>query len=510
MILAVSRFKVANGLEADVAKAFLRRPRLVDRAPGFLGLETFTEEKDCSIFYLVTRWTDTESFHAWHRSDAHHHSHEFIPRGLKLDASYTQLVLLDRLSSPDETPTLEEVTADGLPVLLWFLDQASGFCLASCARDGTIVACNEGLKRRLGVKDLRGRRLWEVLTEPDASQVRARVTHGERLSGERFLLNFVDSEHAPFTLRCLVDVQPDSFLLVGEPTFREDEILQHELLRLNNDLATAHRESQRRARDLEVEVRRRETAEKRLADLNAELEARVRERTRELEDFSYTVAHNLRAPLRATSGLCQLLEDDYSGKILDETGTDYARRAGEQARRLDALIQDLLEYSSLNRAVLKRRPVDPSEPIAVALRRLDPQIRISGARVEVESPLPTVLAHKATLERVFFKLVSNTLRFTFPGHGARVRIRSESKPPIVRLWVEDEGVGIEDEHKERIFGVFEQLGGGPGTGMGLAFVKRAVELMGGRVGVESEPGKGSRFFMDLERGGDDADSARGG
>jgi heme-degrading monooxygenase HmoA len=97
MILALSRFKVANGLENSVAEAFRNRPRLVEQSDGFLGLEVFTDSGDASVFYLSTRWASESAFRQWHSSEAHHASHKGIPKGLKLDASFTQLVILERL-----------------------------------------------------------------------------------------------------------------------------------------------------------------------------------------------------------------------------------------------------------------------------------------------------------------------------------------------------------------------------------------------------------------------------
>jgi heme-degrading monooxygenase HmoA len=97
VILALSRFKVANGLENDVARAFLNRPRLVEQAEGFLGMEVFTDSKDASVFYLSTRWTTESAFRQWHASEAHHASHKGIPKGLKLDAAFTQLIVMESL-----------------------------------------------------------------------------------------------------------------------------------------------------------------------------------------------------------------------------------------------------------------------------------------------------------------------------------------------------------------------------------------------------------------------------
>ena len=97
MILALSRFKVANGLEGSVASAFMNRPRLVEHAEGFLGLEVFTDSTDASVFYLSTRWSSQSAFRQWHASEAHHASHKGIPKGLKLDPAFTQLIVMESL-----------------------------------------------------------------------------------------------------------------------------------------------------------------------------------------------------------------------------------------------------------------------------------------------------------------------------------------------------------------------------------------------------------------------------
>lgn len=99
MVIVLSTFRVANGLEPEVRRAFLDRPHLVDAAPGFLGLETFVDAGDAALFYLVTRWTDFESFDRWHRSASHRDGHRFIPKGLKLDPAFTKVAFLHYLSS---------------------------------------------------------------------------------------------------------------------------------------------------------------------------------------------------------------------------------------------------------------------------------------------------------------------------------------------------------------------------------------------------------------------------
>ncbi|MEW6488281.1 MAG: ATP-binding protein [Thermodesulfobacteriota bacterium] len=226
-------------------------------------------------------------------------------------------------------------------------------------------------------------------------------------------------------------------------------------------------------------------------------EAELRRHRDDLEAFAYTVAHDLRAPLRAMSGFAQALREDF-GDRLGEEGRDYAGRVVEGARRMDALVEDLLQYSRLARADLSAAPVDLGGAVQAAVADAAPL----GQRgfVTVEGPFPSILAHEAALRQVIANLVSNALKFVPPDREPRVRVRGEERDSRVRLWVEDNGIGIASEHRERIFRVFERLHRAeeyPGTGIGLAIVERAIVRMGGAVGVESEPGQGSRFWVEL-------------
>jgi heme-degrading monooxygenase HmoA len=117
LILAISRFKVRNGLEGQVQAAFLARPHLVDTVAGFQGMEIYTETGDPALFYLATRWTGVASYQTWHMSAAHHRSHSGIPRGLKLDASFTQVVLLKRLADHHRPEPVEAPIMDAAPVV---------------------------------------------------------------------------------------------------------------------------------------------------------------------------------------------------------------------------------------------------------------------------------------------------------------------------------------------------------------------------------------------------------
>lgn len=244
-------------------------------------------------------------------------------------------------------------------------------------------------------------------------------------------------------------------------------------------------------------------------DLRNELERRVAERTAELrdantelEDFAYSVAHDLRAPLRGMQGFAKALLEDY-GAQLDETGRDYARRVVAAAARLDRLIQDLLAYSRLSRDDLHLEPVDLDKVVRDVIAGMDEELRARRARVELRSPLPSVTAHRATLDQVIWNLLDNAVKFVAPGVQPCVLIWPERRDNRVRLWVQDNGIGIAQQHHARIFHVFERLHGTeayPGTGIGLAVVRKAMERMGGVAGVESELGRGSRFWIELPEG----------
>jgi len=236
------------------------------------------------------------------------------------------------------------------------------------------------------------------------------------------------------------------------------------------------------------------------------LEQTVRERTAELErantqleSFAYSVSHDLRAPLRGMQGLAHALLEDY-GPTLDATARDYATRIVAEASQLDRLIRDLLAYSRLTRIDVALERVDVGEAIYDALHQLDDDIRTSGATVEVEPEMPPLRANRAVLVQVLTNLISNAIKFG--GERPTVRVRAEVLNGTARVWVEDQGIGIAPKHQERIFRAFERLHGAdhyPGTGIGLAIVHKGIERLGGRVGVESQEGKGSRFWFELPR-----------
>lgn len=244
-----------------------------------------------------------------------------------------------------------------------------------------------------------------------------------------------------------------------------------------------------------------------IRELNATLERRVEERTKEVEEanreldgFAHSVSHDLRAPLRTMHGFSNALLEDYGDK-LDEAGRDYARRIVAGATRLDELIRDLLSYSRLTREEVPLQPVSLDRIVDDVVNALRSSIAARDAAVEVARPLGTVRGHPAVLIQAVSNLIDNALKFVPPGDRPRIVVRSQPQSGgRLRLWVEDNGIGIAPEHQQRVFEVFQRLHSHaeyPGTGIGLAIVRKGIERLGGQIGLESRPREGSRFWIEL-------------
>ena len=252
--------------------------------------------------------------------------------------------------------------------------------------------------------------------------------------------------------------------------------------------------------NLEREIAERKRAEAEIKRRADELEAA----NKELEAFSYSVSHDLRTPLRAMQGFAQALNEDFADR-LGPVAQDYTQRIVAAACRMDSLIQDLLAYSRLSRAQMLLQPLDLRSVMAQIRTHTEGEFRDREASVEVAIPeaFPHVMAHPTTLVQVVTNLLTNAVKFVASGVRPHVRVWAEERGEWGRLWVEDNGIGIAPEHQVRIFRVFERLHGSetyPGTGIGLAIAAKGMERMGGRAGVESTPGKGSKFWIELPKG----------
>jgi PAS domain S-box-containing protein len=254
------------------------------------------------------------------------------------------------------------------------------------------------------------------------------------------------------------------------------------------------------------DVSARKANEEALREAYESLEQRVHQRTAqlseanlEMEAFNYTVSHDLRAPLRAIRGFAEVLLEDYS-EPLGEEGREYCRRLSVAGARMEQLVEDLLAYGRLSRQELSVRDVALDSVVAEVLQDNAQALRASGAKVTVDTPLPSVKGHRPLLLQVLQNLIGNSVKFVAPGKPPAVHIRGERRGARSRLYVEDRGIGIALEHRDRIFRVFERLHSDeqyPGTGIGLAIVRRAIERQGGTVGMEPRTGGGSCFWIEL-------------
>jgi PAS domain S-box-containing protein len=242
-----------------------------------------------------------------------------------------------------------------------------------------------------------------------------------------------------------------------------------------------------------------------LARRGEELERTVKERTtqlretvQQLETFSYSVVHDMRAPLRSVRSFANILDEEYSAQ-LDATARGYLHRIQGSVERMDSLITDVLTYSRVTSTEAALTRVDVDKLVHEIVEQY-PQFQEFAGSVTIHSPLPAVLGNRALLTQCISNLLGTAVKFTPPGRKPEVVIRAETKEETVRLWFEDNGIGIRPEYRDRIFGLFQRLHRAdqyPGTGVGLAVVQKAVERMRGTVGFESEFGRGSRFWIEL-------------
>jgi signal transduction histidine kinase len=252
-------------------------------------------------------------------------------------------------------------------------------------------------------------------------------------------------------------------------------------------------------------LRQREVQAGLIRRLNASLEKRVEERTRELqktlqdlEAFTYTMAHDLRAPLRALHGYSDILREELEG-VLRASDKDYLSRIGEAARRMDRLVLDLLNFAHLIHYPVQNQDIDAEGLVRTVESALEKELKPGAADVRLEGSIPRVRGEVGLVTEVLRQLLSNALRAAEDGmdRRLRVRVRAERRDEWVRISVEDNGPEIPVQHHPGVFEPGERWRPGDATGMGLAIVRKAVERMDGHVGIEPAPEGGSRFWFEL-------------
>jgi signal transduction histidine kinase len=268
----------------------------------------------------------------------------------------------------------------------------------------------------------------------------------------------------------------------------------------------------------------RKRQEEKLEKTVAERTAALRETVGELEAFSYSIAHDMRAPLRGMRGFADILQEEHASR-LDPQATDYLRRISASANRMDGLIQDVLNYSKIVKAEVVIEPQD-LDRLTREIIESYPQWQSPKVEIQIKGALPRVLGNQAFLTQCISNLISNAVKFVAPNTVPRLCIWAEGLTPasaightsdneksnsphyishpltsLIRLYFEDNGIGIAPDKHARIFRMFERIHPAAeyeGTGIGLTIACRAAERMGGTIGFDSEPGKGSKFWIQLK------------
>jgi signal transduction histidine kinase len=246
---------------------------------------------------------------------------------------------------------------------------------------------------------------------------------------------------------------------------------------------------------LQQEIEERRQAEARLAERTAQLLAA----NQELEAFSYSVSHDLRAPLRSIASFAGILSDSHA-KALSVEGRQCLDKIIAAATRMSQLIEDLLQYARTGRAAIRRVPISLLPLTQSLLATFAERAARDHIRLEVVEPLATPLGDSTLLGQVLNNLVDNAMTYRRREGTPEVRVSSERVGDQVVLRVVDNGIGIAPEFHEKIFQVFQRLHSNdeyPGTGIGLATVAKAVRLMDGRISLDSTPGRGSTFSIHL-------------
>ncbi len=275
--------------------------------------------------------------------------------------------------------------------------------------------------------------------------------------------------------------------------------IQKEAQRLNDELVQANQQ-------LAIANEHSRTSENRYRELNAELEQRVRQRTTELgraygeiEGFAYAVAHDLKAPLRSLNSFAHLLHE-HLGKEASSEVQNHLERIRQGSLKMATLIDDLLAYSHIERRHLMVSDVAIDAAVAAIVSQCADEIQSRSVDVELRMPALRISVDADGLTLVLRNLIQNALKYSRGVDQPSLRVSAQQLGESVIIEIADNGIGFEMKYHEQIFKIFQRLHREdeyPGTGVGLALVRKAVERMHGRVWAESEPGRGARFFVEL-------------
>jgi signal transduction histidine kinase len=272
-----------------------------------------------------------------------------------------------------------------------------------------------------------------------------------------------------------------SFASRSRPAFEEEEL---QFLRIISQHTAIALERLRSAGQLEKAVQERT--------------ASLQDAISQMEEFNYTVSHDLRAPLRGMQAFSEALLQDYAPLLPDE-GKHFLNRIAANASRLDKMILDILSLTRHARAEMRIDRIDLGRLVRQIVE-LYPAMQSPVAQMEIQS-LHAARGHEPSLAQAISNLLNNAVKFVAPGVRPVVRVWTEPRDRRVRLWIADNGIGVNPKYQHRLFGIFERVHTDlnyDGTGVGLAIVRKTVERMGGDVGMESDGVNGSRFWIELE------------
>ncbi len=381
---------------------------------------------------------------------------------------------------------LERKRADEARARLAAVVESSADAILSIGLDGLISTWNPGAERIFGYTSAEavGKHI-SLLIPPDHAHeepaILERIKQGERIDHYQTVRLTKDGARLDVSL----SVAP--MKEVGGKIIGASKIAR--------DITEDKRTERALAETREMLRQHAETLEKRVRERTAELQETIRS----LDSFCYSIAHDLRAPLRAMSGFStELMEQN--GPQLDQLGKEYVERIRTAATRMDRLICDLLELGRMGTMEVPSEPVELEDVVRKVITPLEKELKSKRAEVRCRPPLLPVRASSIMLEQVLTNLIENALKFVPLKTAPQIEVWSEQRGAMVRVCVSDNGIGMKVEHLKKLFQPFTRLVNGteyPGTGIGLAIVRKGVERMGGRVGVDSEPGKGSCFWLEL-------------